>query len=84
MDLARLERATRSLRRVFWFVSVVSYPAMIVLLLLVGLPIGAALLAAAWLVAVPLMWRPMVRTPARRLADARAAQSTVAGVAFGR
>ncbi len=84
VDIPELERGVKSLRFVFWFVSTVSYPLFIVLCLATGVWIGAAILAASWLVAVPFLRWACVQTPSQRLAEARAAQGVTASSAFGR
>jgi hypothetical protein len=83
-DIPALERGAKSLRVVFWFVSVVSYPFFIALLLVDHVPIGAAILFVSWLVAVPFLRWAFVHMPSRQLSEARAAQGITATTAFGR
>jgi hypothetical protein len=84
VDIPELERGAKSLRFVFWFVSTVSYPLIIVVSLATGVWIAAVVLAASWLIAVPFLRWTCVQTPSRRLAEARAAQGVTAASAFGR
>jgi hypothetical protein len=83
VDIPELEHGVKSLRFVFWFVSVFSYPFFITLLLVDHVMIGAAFLAVSWLVAVPFLRWACVRVPSRRLAEARVAQGLAATSAFG-
>jgi hypothetical protein len=83
-DIPELERGAKSLRFVFWFVSTVSYPFVILLLAVSQVWIGVAILAVSWLVSVPFLRRALVQAPSRRLSEARAAQGVAAVSAFGR
>jgi hypothetical protein len=84
VNIPELERGAKSLRFVFWFVSTVSYPFVILLLSLAHVWIGVAILAVSWLVSIPVMRWACLQTPSRRLSEARAAQGVRAASAFGR
>ncbi len=83
-DIPELERGLKGLRFAFWFASAVSYPLVIILLVVAHIWIGVAILTVSWFVAVPFLRWACVQTPSRRLAEARAAQGVTAASAFGR
>jgi len=83
VDIPELERGAKSLRFAFWFVSVFSYPFIIVLSAVLHVWIGVAILGVSWLVGVPFLRWALVQTPSQRLAEAREAQGVAAMSAFG-